>query len=377
MPVLPLVLSFIAQLAAGGPLDELIARDSAVVVAGRLASVAPATAPDSGPSFTLEVVRVLKPASGEDMLPTLDLVAAFWPIGLGLPLEAGTEVVAVLSRDATAEAGYSLEPHVRAIVPISIAGLPAEIAPATLGAAIAENVLRGADASVVMDPVIRAGRIQLAAETLSPDQRHLLAPSLASREAWVRRAAIGASFRVGPTASDLDAAAKDFRRFLAAPQAEVPLPSGARYSPLHLFLESYAEVERAAVVNRDLGRCTLFLPLYRVIVDENDVVDPFGNERTFYRERIGLAGLAIAGTEDDLARLHSFTNSETPATRQRALDAIARILGLDAVPADEREFAAREAEIQESATEALRARGIPVAERKTTEPRPRRTEEPR
>jgi hypothetical protein len=200
--------------------------------------------------------------------------------------------------------------------------------------------------------------VRLAAEALEPDQLDLLAAFESAKEPWVRRAAIGAALGMEPTPAALAAARRDFDRFLAAPLPEVALPSGARLSPLHLFLESYADVERAAVVRRDAERCAEYLPLYRALVDHVGVVDPFRNERTFYRERIGLAGLAIAGTEEDLARLYAFTRSETPATRQRALDAIARILGLERVPTDASEFAAREPEIVEATRAALAERGF-------------------
>lgn len=359
--LLPAALSAVAQLAAGGPLDELLEREATVVVAGRVASAAPGSLLDAGSELTLDVERVLKPESAE-VPSSLALVAAAWPIDLALPLEPGVEVLAALVRDAESPSGYRLDAHVRAIVPIAIAALPAEIPPDRIAAIVAENVLRGAES--VAHPVLRAGRIRLAAEALAADQRDLLLPFAASKEPWVRRAAIGAALRMGATPSDLDAAAKDFRRFLATPQGEVVLPTGARMSPLHLFLDSYGEIERAAVVKRDAERCAEFLPLYRAIADENDVVDPFRNERTFYRERIGLAGLAIAGTEADLGRLHAFAESETPATRQRALDAIARILGLPPVPADETEFAAREDEIRATAEKAMRDRGVAVPEKK-------------
>lgn len=359
--LLPLLLSSVAQLAAGGPLDELLERDASIVVAGRVGAATPAPLLDAGTEFTLDVARVLKPEASA-VPDSLAVVAAAWPVDLGLALEPGAEVLATLVRDAESPSGFRLEAHVRAIVPIAIAALPAEIAPDRLAAIVAENVLRGAE--TVEHPVLRASRIRLAAEALAADQRDLLLPFAASREPWVRRAAIGAALRMGAAPADLDAAAKDFRRFLASPQAEVVLPSGARMSPLHLFLDSYSAIERAAVAQRDPERCAEFLPLYRVIADEADVVDPFRNERTFYRERIGLAGLAIAGTEDDLSRLHAFAESETPATRQRALEAIARILGLGPVPADETEFAARESDIRATAEAAMRERGLAVPERK-------------
>ena len=369
-----LVLSLTGQLAANGPLDELIARDSSIVVAGRVTATQ-IDGPDMGRGFTLDVARVLKAASGVEVPASLDLVAAYWPDELGLPLEPGAEILATLVTDTESSpaGGFRLEPHVRAVVPIVLAALPeGEIERSALVPEIAKNVLAGADA--VTHPVLRAARVRLAAETIEPGMRKLLAPCRASRDAWVRRAALGASLRLGPEEGDVDLVAKDFREFLAAPQSEVVLPSGARLSPLHLFLESYGELERAAVVLRDAEKCTRFLPLYRALVDATEVVDPFRNERTFYRERIGLAGLAIAGTEDDLARLQTFTRSETPATRQRALDAIARILGLEPVPADEGEFAAKEPAIQAATIEALKARGIETAAPKTATPE--RTREP-
>jgi hypothetical protein len=299
-----------------GPVDELVARRGATVVLGKVESVTNPSECSGFREFRLSVTRVLK-GDPAKVPASLALHTHVWPLDFDFPLEKGRTGIFVLCRSGK---GFEVFSHERAILPAPQKTTGALLRKALLRI-IADSLVRYAEE--VDSPWARALLISVASDACGPEHKKTLLGYLGSAHAWVRRAARGALLRLTGAKEHLREAEKDFASFFSSTPdfVEVNARGGQvmKTSAFHLFFEMYRDVEHAA---RGSGaeRGPGYLSLFRTVSD----LCPDSH----HREVVGLGGLGIFGSRDDLARLYGFTGHPDAGVRQKAHLAVSRILNL-------------------------------------------------
>jgi hypothetical protein len=329
-------------MAQNGRLDRLFWKEhhAPVVLAGRIEEVRRRPDPErlrieGGPDEVgcgFRVAQVLLgPAEAADIRIELDIAHFEWPRQL-VPLAAGEFCILVLDARALKQQGE--RPSPRAVV--SARARPyerAECREAVLSV-LESEILAALDAA--SDPTRQRQILLQLAPILDREHTARVAPYLASGDAWLRRAALGALLFATRAPGYLEHALLDLQHFLrtTGPRNLVrDLEDGVGYAPYPLWVEHFACLDTGW---HEGDAVSAFLPLWR----EFAATPEEGGVRWSH----GLAPLCRVGTEADLRvlweawrALAAPDNGEARAPawhRQQLLLGLARILGLEADSAD-------------------------------------------